>query len=138
MAILGIFSIFALIAMGDADEQRDARAFNTTQATLQSVVLQGADRTNSKPQDLAADTVIAAMPPHAYMVLTKTNGTKITASLNRGRLRSVEFTTNTCGDVCMTSLTGFTAFRLQPLPQQDCKEPAPSVVVNACHYLAGS
>ena len=94
-------------------------------------------RTNSKPNELAADTVIAAMPPHRYITLTRTNTTKITASTNRGRVRSVEFTTNTCGDVCMTSLTGFTAFSLQPLPKQDCKEPAPSVVVSPCNFLAG-
>jgi prepilin-type N-terminal cleavage/methylation domain-containing protein len=137
MAILGIFTTFAIVAMGDADEQKDVRAFNTVQATLQSVVLQGADRTNSKPNELAADTVIAAMPPHRYITLTKTNTTNITASTNRGRVRSVEFTTNTCGDVCMTNLTGFTAFSLQPLPKQDCKEPAPSVVVSPCNYLAG-
>jgi prepilin-type N-terminal cleavage/methylation domain-containing protein len=138
MAILGIFTMFAIVAMGDADEQKDVRAFNTVQATLQSVVLQGAERTNSQPNELSAATVIAAMPPHRYIGLTKVNDSIISASTNRGRLRTVEFTTNTCGDVCMTSLTGFTAFSLKPLPKQDCKAPAPSVAVTPCNYLAGS
>ena len=48
IAILGIFATFAVVAFGDADEQKDVRAFNSVQATLQSVEIQGAERTNYK------------------------------------------------------------------------------------------
>jgi prepilin-type N-terminal cleavage/methylation domain-containing protein len=136
LAIIGIFSIFAVVAFGDADEQKDVRAFNTLQATLQSVVLQGADRTNSKPQELSPDTVIAAMPPHSYINLVVINTENIEAVTNRGRKRTIEFATNTCGDVCMINLTGFVTFSLQPLPKADCKDPV-SAIVTPCNYLAG-
>jgi prepilin-type N-terminal cleavage/methylation domain-containing protein len=136
LAIIGIFSLFAVVAFGDADEQKDVRAFNTLQATLQSVVIQGADRTNSKAFELAPATVIAAMPPHRYIALSVVNLTNIQATANRGRLRRVEFATNTCGDVCMVGLEGFVAFSLQPLPKSECKNSV-SAVVTPCNYLAG-
>lgn len=136
IAILGIFATFAVVAFGDADEQKDVRAFNSVQATLQSVEIQGAERTNSRPQELAAATIIAAMPPHAFIDLTVTNETNILAIANRGLSRTVEFATNACGDVCMVNITGFVTYGLQPLPKQDCNEPGSGVT--PCNYLAGS
>jgi competence protein ComGC len=140
LIIVGVFTLFTIVALGDAQEQQDAKAFNTVQATLQGVVLQGAQRTTVKPHELSADTVIAAMPPQPSIVLTQTAKHEITATTQHDRPRRVTFTTNPCGDVCMTGLWGFTAFRLQPLPTQACKEsafPDSTTVVHACNYLAG-
>lgn len=133
IAILGIFSMFALVAFSDVDEQRDMRAFNILQATMQSVVLQGADRTNSRPADLPPATVITAMPPHTYINLS-VDGTGIRAFSTKGKGRSVLFKTNACGDVCMTNITGFATYTLKPIPNQDCARETPPT----CNYLAGS
>jgi prepilin-type N-terminal cleavage/methylation domain-containing protein len=134
IAILGVFSLFAIVAFSDASQQKDVRAFNTLQATLQSVVIQGADRTNSQPKDLSLATVITAMPPHTYLNLTVVGAT-IKAETVSDNSRSVSFNINGCNSVCMVAATGFADYTLQPIPSQDCAVPPPAT---PCNYLEGS
>ncbi|WP_373531662.1 type II secretion system protein [Vampirovibrio sp.] len=62
IAVIAVLSIFAMVSFGGSNEERDAEMVITAQATLQSVVTQGATRLDMKPAEFKDD--------HYEMVLT--------------------------------------------------------------------
>lgn len=51
IAIIAILASFAVVSFGNLDEERDARMVQAAQATLQSIVSEGAARLDIRPAD---------------------------------------------------------------------------------------
>jgi prepilin-type N-terminal cleavage/methylation domain-containing protein len=73
IAILALLGSFAIISFGNAGEQRDAAMIQSAQASLQSIISQGAVRMDMRPDDLAT-TNPAAVINAVNAVIGSANG----------------------------------------------------------------
>lgn len=135
IAIIAIFASFAWINFNTIDEDADGAMAQSTQASLQTVLLQGADRLNTSAANVLMSQVVAATPgltgrPDQFSV-TATSATQVTLALPRSG-RSVVYRSNACGQVCVNAMNGFSKYNLRPNPTGCDADPVPCQVM---HHL---
>jgi type II secretory pathway pseudopilin PulG len=128
--IMGILVSFVLVSLSSIEEGRDAQALQLVQASLQSVIIQGSQRSEVAPDALDPAKVILATPPNPRVTITAVGANGYTIA-PVGQARSVSLTVNACGDLCATALTGFVSHVLADNGHPCEKPPAPAVVCQA-------
>jgi type II secretory pathway pseudopilin PulG len=110
IAVLAIISAFAMVSFGNTGEVRDASMVQSAQASLQSIISQGAVRMDTKPYDLDAAMVLTAIRANIGERGTVNQGVTFTSPgphsytmTIRGSQRSATFDVSTTGDVRLRS-----------------------------------
>jgi prepilin-type N-terminal cleavage/methylation domain-containing protein len=113
IAVMAILSAFALVSFGNSGEKRDATMVQSAQASLQSIVSQGAVRMDTRPDQLPPNAVLMAVQAIVGQsgtgnsgVLFTNNGSQYTMTIN-GSSRSATFDISSTGDVRLIGLNNF-------------------------------
>lgn len=119
LAIIAIFTTFAVSSFGNADENRDATVIQNTQARLQTTINTAAERFDIAPGAVNAANVINALAaaPRVTLALNGGNGYRVTLN-DSGRTGTYRL--NACGDICLAAVTNFTAYALSPATNSAC------------------
>jgi prepilin-type N-terminal cleavage/methylation domain-containing protein len=119
LAIMAIFTTFAISSFGNADENRDATVVQNTQARLQNTINMAAERFDIAPGAVNAANVINALAatPNVTLALNGANGYRVTLT-NSGRTGTYRL--NACGDICLAAATNFTAYTLSAATNSAC------------------
>lgn len=110
IGILAIISVFAVVSFGNTSEVRDASMVQSAQASLQSIISQGAVRMDVKPYDLNEAMVLTAIRANIGERGTTNRGVTFTSpgphsyTMTIGTSqRSATFDVSTTGDVRLRS-----------------------------------
>ena len=123
VAIIAVFIGFALATLIDFSEDGDARTLQSDQAMLQGIVLQASDRLNTLPSNVSLANVLNVMPANPQRTLQAGASTFTHTMAKSGRGATLRV--NGCGQVCVTTLNGYSKFTLQPSEQRCTVDPAP-------------
>ncbi len=121
MIIIAMLAGFGIISWGNMAEQRDASMVQSAQASLQSIVSQGAARMDVSPQDLrdkysqqillAIQAAVSDNQNSNSRVLFSSSGSNFTMTIqSSGRQASFAISNN--GDVNLTQLSKFTVYKV--------------------------
>lgn len=120
IAVIAILSAFALVSFGNTGETRDASMVQSAQASLQSLISQGAVRMDKKPYDLDEKSVLTAIKASAGD-FNATQNRGVTFSSNASKQytmtigsskRSAVFEVSTTGDVKLKTLNNFQHYQV--------------------------
>jgi prepilin-type N-terminal cleavage/methylation domain-containing protein len=119
LVIIAVFTTFAMSSFGNADENRDATVVQNTQARLQNTINTAAERFDIAPGAVNAANVINALAatPGVVLAVNGVNGYSATLT-NSGRVGTYRL--NACGDICLATVTNFTAYTLSPATDSAC------------------
>lgn len=113
MAILGILAAFAMVSFGNTGEKRDATMVQSAQASLQSIVSQGAVRMDTRPDQLSPSAVLMAVQATVGQsgssnagVHFSNSGNQYVMTIDNSR-RSATFDIASNGDVRLIGLNNF-------------------------------
>jgi prepilin-type N-terminal cleavage/methylation domain-containing protein len=113
IAVVSILAAFALISFGNTGEQRDAQMVMSAQASLQSIVSQGAVRMDLRPDQLPSAAVLMAVQSAVSQNGAANNGVSFTGNGNQftmtisGSNRGATFEISNTGDVRLIGLNNF-------------------------------
>jgi prepilin-type N-terminal cleavage/methylation domain-containing protein len=114
IAIIAILATFGAIQLSALNEEPDGGIAQSVQGSLQSTLIQGADRLNTSPVNVTMTQVVAATPvSHRDFTFSTPTATAVTLTLTKSA-RTVTFRKNDCGQVCVDALAGFTKYQLKP------------------------
>ncbi|HEY9746449.1 MAG TPA: prepilin-type N-terminal cleavage/methylation domain-containing protein [Oculatellaceae cyanobacterium] len=123
IAIVLILAAFAVVSFGNTDEVRDASMVQSAQASLQSLISQGAVRMDKKPYDMAKEDALAiltAIQANVGEGSGKDQGVKFSLAGDRqfgmtiGDKRGAVFEVLQSGDVRLKSLSNFPNYMVDP------------------------
>jgi prepilin-type N-terminal cleavage/methylation domain-containing protein len=113
IAVVSVLAAFALISFGNTGEQRDAQMVMSAQASLQSIVSQGAVRMDRRPDQLPSAAVLMAVQSAVSQNGAANNGVSFTGNGNQftmtisGSNRGATFEISNTGDVRLIGLNNF-------------------------------
>ncbi|HEY9687507.1 MAG TPA: prepilin-type N-terminal cleavage/methylation domain-containing protein [Coleofasciculaceae cyanobacterium] len=113
IAVVATLAAFALISFGNTGEQRDAQMVMSAQASLQSIVSQGAVRMDRRPDQLPAAAVLMAVQSAVSQNGAANNGVSFTGNGNQFTMtisssnRAATFEISNTGDVRLIGLNNF-------------------------------
>lgn len=124
VVIIAVFVSFAVAALLNQDENGDATQVESIQASLQSIVIQAADRLNTSPVNVNRNSVLQVMPSNNTVNLEATGNGFQLRILESGR--QAQYRVNNCGQVCVSSVTGFSKYTLRASANSGCSaDPQP-------------
>ena len=120
IAVVAILSAFALVSFGNTGETRDASMVQSAQASLQSIISQGAVRMDKKPYDLDEKSVLTALKATiGELSATQNRGITFTSNAPKqytmtigSSRRSAVFEVSTTGDVKLKTLNNFQHYQV--------------------------
>lgn len=123
IAIVGVLTAFGLVSFGNMDEQRDASMVQSVQASLQSIVSQGAARLDIRPADfqnaqldavlMAAQGLVARQAANNPVNITRSGRTFTLTIPSSGRGAQYAVDANGNVNLVPNSLQNFATYTVQ-------------------------
>src|SRR5262249_51816762 len=119
IAILGILAGFAIVSFGGSGETRDASMVQSAQASLQTLVSQGAVREDVRPDSLSSSAILTAIQANVNQIGSADQGISFASPgakqftmtiKNSGRSATFDISSN--GDVRLIGLNKFQNYQV--------------------------
>lgn len=120
--VIAILSAFALVSFGNTGETRDASMVQSAQASLQSLISQGAVRMDKKPYELDEQSVLTAIrasvgdisgSQNMGVTFTSNAPKQYTMTIGKSK-RGATFEVTLTGDVKLKALNNFQHYKVDP------------------------